>query len=67
MQGSGFLCELGDKLVIAPYEPKKAQDLGDSGGGGPFLIASVFPLLVTIPWAEMMWPMYVICLWNSLH
>ena len=67
MQGLGYLHELGDKLVIVPHEAKNVLDLSDGGGGGPFLIASIFPSLATIPWAEMMCPRYVICLWNSSH
>ena len=67
MQSPGYLYTLGDKSVIVPCEPKKAPDLSDDGGAGPFLIASIFPSSVTIPWEESMCPKYVICLWNSSH
>ena len=65
VQGMGYLCELGDEPMIVSHEPKKALELSDGGGAGPFLIASIFPSLVSIPWAQTMCPRYVICLWNS--
>ena len=45
MQGSGYLCELGDKFMIIPHEPKKAPDLSDSGGGGQFSDSIYFSLI----------------------
>ena len=62
-QGSGYLCELGDKLATVPQESKWQWQWW----GGPLLMASIFPSLVTIYWAEMMSPRYVICLQNSSH
>ena len=65
MQESGYLHELGDDPVVITHEPQKASDLSDSGGVGHFLIASILPLSIAIPWAETMCPRYVIGLWNS--
>ena len=67
VQGLGYPYELGDELAIVSHEPKKTLDLGDSGEGSHYLIASILPSLVAIPWTETMGPRYVICLWNSSH
>ena len=36
MQGSGYLCELGDESAIVSHEPKELLDLGDIGRGRAF-------------------------------
>ena len=36
VQGSGYLCELGDELKVVTCEPKETLDLSDSGWGRPF-------------------------------
>ena len=35
MQGSGYLCELGDGLAVITHEPKETSDLS-GGWGRPF-------------------------------
>ena len=67
VQGSGYLQELGDTLLIVPCESKKAPDLDDGGGGEPLLIAIIFSSPVGIPWTETKWPRCVIFLQNSYH
>ena len=67
MQRLGYLHELEDELAIVPSEPQKAPDLCDSGGVGHLLITLIFSLLVAAPWAEMMCPRCVICLWKSSY
>ena len=56
MQGSGYLCELGDEPVIVSCEPKKTSELGDGGGVGHFLISSILPSSAAIALAETICP-----------
>ena len=65
VQRLGYQCEVGDKIAIAPCEPKKGSDLGDSGRVGHFLMTCIFSPSVATPWAETMCPRLVICLWQN--
>ena len=46
MQGPGYMCKLGDKLVVIHSEPKKALDLGDCGEDWP-LFDNIYFLFVS--------------------
>ena len=70
MQGLDYLCEPRDEPAMVSHQPKETLDLFMVVGVGYFLIVSILPSSVTIPWAEIMCPRYVIscgiaCIWRA--
>ena len=56
IKGSCYLCEFRDKSVVISCESQETLTSVMFVGVGQFLIASIFPSSVAIPWAEITCP-----------
>ena len=67
MQGLGYLCKLGDELVVITHKCKETSDLCDHGGGRPFSNNVCFSFISCYCLGRDNVPKNLICLQNSSH